>query len=64
MRLLTLSCDEYPEAFSLDTDGNLQVSVSANTLPVTITDDEGNPVKATIVNANGELRSGAMRVLK
>ena len=52
--VLTLSCDEYPEAFSLDTDGNLQVSVSANTLPVTITDDEGNPVKATIVNANGE----------
>ena len=52
--VLTLSCDEYPEAFSLDTDGNLQVSVSANTLPVTITDDEGNPVRATIVNANGE----------
>ena len=48
---LTLSCDEYAEAFSLDGEGNLQVSVSGNTLPVT--DAEGNPVKATIVDAEG-----------
>lgn len=50
--VLTLSCDEYGEAFSLDNNGNLQVSVSANTLLVT--DADGNPVKATIVNDEGE----------
>lgn len=49
--VLTLSCDEYSDAFSVDEDGNLQVSVSANTLPVL--DAEGNPVKATIVDADG-----------
>ena len=45
---LTLSCLEYDNAFSLDENGNLQVSVSGNTLA--ITDADGNPVQATIVN--------------
>ena len=45
---LTLSCLEYDNAFSLNDEGNLQVSVSGNTLA--ITDADGNPVKATIVN--------------
>ena len=49
--MLTLSCDEHSDAFSVDENGNLQVSVSANTLPVL--DAEGNPVKATIVDADG-----------
>ena len=46
--VLTLSCDENPNAFSLDNSGNLQVSVSGNILPVT--DADGNPVTATIVD--------------
>lgn len=46
--VLTLSCDENPNAFSLDNSGNLQVSVSDNILPVT--DADGNPVTATIVD--------------
>ena len=46
--VLTLSCDENPNAFSLDISGNLQVSVSGNILPVT--DADGNPVTATIVD--------------
>ena len=50
---LTLSCLEYDNAFSLNDEGNLQVSVSGNTLE--ITDIDGNPVKATIVNdADGD----------
>lgn len=46
--VLTLSCDENPNAFSLDNSGNLQVSVSGNILPVT--DADGNPVTATIAD--------------
>lgn len=50
---LTLSCLEYDNAFSLDANGNLQVSVSGNTLA--ITDGNGDSVKATIVNdADGD----------
>lgn len=50
---LTLSCLEYDDAFSLDANGNLQVSVSGNTLA--ITDGNGDSVKATIVNdADGD----------
>ena len=48
---ITLSCDEYPQAFSLDEQGNLIVSVSGNRLPVTNSD--GSPVKAHIVDADG-----------
>lgn len=48
---LTVSCSEYPEAFSLNEEGELVVSVSGNTLPVT--DSKGNAVKATIVDADG-----------
>ena len=48
---ITLSCDEYPQAFSLDEQGNLIVSVSGNRLPVTNSD--GNPVKARIVDTDG-----------
>ena len=50
---LTLSCDEYPEAFSLDENGNLQVSVSGNILPVTVTDEAGSAIKVTIVDTDG-----------
>lgn len=50
---LTLSCDEYPEAFSLDENGNLQVSVSGNILPVTVTDETGSAITVTIVDADG-----------
>ena len=48
---ITLSCDEYPQAFSLDEQGNLIVSVSGNRLPVTNSD--GSPVKARIVDTDG-----------
>ena len=51
---LTLSCDEYPQAFFKDENGNLRVSVSGNSLPVEITDDEGDAVEATVVDANGD----------
>lgn len=51
--MLTLSCDEYPEAFSLDENGNLQVSVSGNILPVTVTDETGSAITVTIVDADG-----------
>lgn len=47
----TISCAENPGAFSLNEEGNLVVSVSGNTLPVT--DVNGNPVKAEIVDTNG-----------
>lgn len=47
----TISCAENPGAFSLNEEGNLVVSVSGNTLPVT--DANGNPVKAEIVDTNG-----------
>ena len=42
---------QAPGAFSLNEEGNLVVSVSGNTLPVT--DANGNPVKAEIVDTNG-----------
>lgn len=48
---ITLSCDENSQAFSLNDQGNLMVSVSGNTLPVT--DSNGNPVKACIVDTDG-----------
>lgn len=55
---LTLSCLEYDNAFLLNDEGNLQVSVSGNTLE--ITDANGKPVKATIVNdADGDGRGSA-----
>lgn len=46
-----ISCAENSGAFSLNEEDNLVVSVSGNTLPVT--DANGNPVKAEIVDANG-----------
>lgn len=58
---LTLSCLEYDGAFSVDDEGNLQVSVSGNTLPVT--DADGGPVKAEIVDADGNpAGSGSARI--
>lgn len=48
---LTLSNQEYPNAFTLNENGELMVSVSGNTLPVS--DSDGNPVKASIVDADG-----------
>ena len=48
---LTLSCLEYGSAFTVNDNGELQVSVSGNIL--TVTDADGNPVKATIVDADG-----------
>ena len=57
---LTLSCLEYDNAFSLDADGNLQVSVSGNTLA--ITDADGKPVRATIVNDDDNDGHGSAQV--
>lgn len=55
---LMLSCLEYDNAFSLNDEGNLQVSVSGNTLA--ITDGNGDFVKATIVNdTDGDGRGSA-----
>lgn len=60
---LTLSCDEYAQAFSKDADGTLRVSVSGNRLPVTVTDADGNPVETSIVDADGNpAESGSLRV--
>ena len=57
---LTLSCLEYDNAFSLDAEGNLQVSVSGNTLA--ITDADGNPAKAIIVNDDDNDGHGSAQV--
>ena len=57
---LTVSCLENDNAFSLNAEGYLQVSVSGNTLPVT--DTQGNSIQAEIVNDDDKDGKGDARI--